>query len=458
MKIKKIIALFLSLALCLSLFAACSAGEEESSQAPADSSKEESSASESSSQEAMEEGQSAESMGVPPALGLAYGANTPLALSEYAIHAAAPKDGNMVAVVAVDKDNNPILTNAQLQFYFWEELYQMQEYYGDYYLSMFGLSVGKPLWEQSSLDEKYTWEQYFVEASYTTFSNLYAMAAAAKAEGYTLDEESRKNLDYYTTEEGGFLEDIAESGYETMEDYLLAFYGPGVDLQDYRAYLENYFLATEYYNDVLFTPVYEAQTDADVDAYYAENQEQFENSGMIKVNNVSVRHILIQPTETDEATGEFTEASWKQAQAQAQDLYDLWLTNPTEEYFGQLATNHTADTGSVESGGLYEDFAPGQMVQEFNDWSFDQSREAGDHAIVKTDYGYHIMYFVEQTETRTWYETVKSEIAGTAANAAMEELKKTYPVNFDYTQVRIFDIVTYVIEKTQEESAETVTE
>ncbi len=448
MNMKKLITLILSLALCLSLFAACTSSGEEETESSAESTEE--SAAESSSQEAADD---AQSLGAPALMGTAYGENNVTALSAYAIHEAAPADANMSAVVAVDKENAPILTNAQMQFFFWEELYQMQEYYGDYYLAMFGLSVGTPLWEQPSLNENNTWEQYFVEAAKTTFANLYAMAAAAKEEGFALDEENLEELDYYTTQDGGFLEIVQQNGYETMDDYLLAFYGPGVSLADYREFLENYFLATEYYNDVLYTPVYEAQTEEAVDAYYTEHQEEYEASGIIKVNNVSVRHILIAPTETDETTGEYTEEALAQAQAQAQDLYDLWLTNPTEEYFGQLAKNHTADTSSAEVGGLYEDFSPGQMIQEFNDWSFDQSRKAGDHAIVKTDYGYHIMYFVEQTETRTWFESVKSEIAGTAANAAMEELKITHPVYFDYTQVRIFDIITYVIQQT-----ETVTE
>ena len=34
------------------------------------------------------------------------------------------------------------------------------------------------------------------------------------------------------------------------------------------------------------------------------------------------------------------------------------------------------------------------MVTEFNNWIFDDARKAGDVEIVKTSYGYHIMYFV----------------------------------------------------------------
>ena len=34
------------------------------------------------------------------------------------------------------------------------------------------------------------------------------------------------------------------------------------------------------------------------------------------------------------------------------------------------------------------------MVTNFNDWCFDSARKAGETAIVETEYGYHVMYFV----------------------------------------------------------------
>ena len=33
------------------------------------------------------------------------------------------------------------------------------------------------------------------------------------------------------------------------------------------------------------------------------------------------------------------------------------------------------------------------MVAEFEDWCFDSARKPGDSEIIKTSYGYHIMYF-----------------------------------------------------------------
>ena len=38
------------------------------------------------------------------------------------------------------------------------------------------------------------------------------------------------------------------------------------------------------------------------------------------------------------------------------------------------------------------------MVPNFNSWCFDASRKAGDTGIVESTYGYHVMYFVGNTE------------------------------------------------------------
>lgn len=36
------------------------------------------------------------------------------------------------------------------------------------------------------------------------------------------------------------------------------------------------------------------------------------------------------------------------------------------------------------------------MVPEFEKWAMDDSRKYGDVAIVKSKYGYHIMYFIDK--------------------------------------------------------------
>ena len=113
----------------------------------------------------------------------------------------------------------------------------------------------------------------------------------------------------------------------------------------------------------------------------------------------SVRHILIQPEGGSmDQTGfvTYTEEAWADCLAKAEDVLNQWKTGEaTEESFIELVGLYSFDGGSSASGGLYTDvWSGGNYVEPFTTWSIDPSRQTGDTGIVKTDYGYHIMYFV----------------------------------------------------------------
>lgn len=122
------------------------------------------------------------------------------------------------------------------------------------------------------------------------------------------------------------------------------------------------------------------------------------------ITTINVRHILIKPSDTED------DASWKEAKEQIETIYAQWKKKPTEDYFSELAKEKTEDTGSQENGGLYENVTPGQMVDTFNDWCFDASRKSGDTGIVKTTYGYHLMYFVKNNGVY-WKTQVPTDMA-----------------------------------------------
>ena len=119
----------------------------------------------------------------------------------------------------------------------------------------------------------------------------------------------------------------------------------------------------------------------------------------------------------------------------------MWQTNPTVDYFTELCAEYSAD-GTKDSGGLYEDVAPGKMVTEFNDWCFDPARQPGDSGIVKTQFGYHIMYFVGQAESRAWYDDTLSSMVQTYLTGVINDAVAAYPVRFDYTKIRLYDLIT----------------
>ena len=72
------------------------------------------------------------------------------------------------------------------------------------------------------------------------------------------------------------------------------------------------------------------------------------------------------------------------------------------------------------------------MLPTFNDWMFDAARQPGDHGIVETKHGYHIMYFVGEqedsyreynieatlrtTDVGVWYEALLKDVTSVKGN------------------------------------------
>lgn len=138
------------------------------------------------------------------------------------------------------------------------------------------------------------------------------------------------------------------------------------------------------------------------DSYSASNGGLYQYAGKNDWATVDVRHILIMPEggtkSEDGTTVTYSEDEWEACRASAQAILDQYLAGEqTEEAFGALANEYSDDNdGKVTNGGLYTDVYTGQMVQEFEDWIFDSSRQPGQTGLVKTQFGYHVMYFVER--------------------------------------------------------------
>lgn len=121
----------------------------------------------------------------------------------------------------------------------------------------------------------------------------------------------------------------------------------------------------------------------------------------------TVRHILVAPesgsnssSSTSEKT-EYTDEQWVAAKKKADSILAKFNKTDKSEYeFAKLAEQYSTDSASTSSGsndsfgGLYESVTLGQMVPDFEKWSIDDSRKYGDTGIVKSDYGYHIMFFI----------------------------------------------------------------
>ena len=118
------------------------------------------------------------------------------------------------------------------------------------------------------------------------------------------------------------------------------------------------------------------------------------------------------------------------AKAKAEEVFAAFQKDPTAENFAKLVKEYSEDTGSVENGGLYENITKDYMVEEFDAWIFDAARKNGDCEIVKTDYGYHIMFF-EGVSDPAWKISVETAMKNEAYTAAYDEFKKEIKVTVD---------------------------
>ncbi|MDR0889408.1 MAG: peptidyl-prolyl cis-trans isomerase [Oscillospiraceae bacterium] len=363
-----------------------------------------------------------------------------LELSDYSVPDALPNDETMRTVVARGADGEYVLTNADLQIYYWSEYMSFMNSYGAY-ASYLGLDTTKPLAQQTAMQEGYTWEQFFLESGLNGSGMYYALAQAAKAAEYTLSEEAAAEIADVTDPNGTFATQVLEAGYTDTADFVSKTFGAGAALKNYQNYLETYMLAVDYYSNVMIPAAEATVDDAAAEAYYDENAATYAEGGVLKVNDVDVRHILIQPEGEQDEEGNYSEEAWEAAKEEADRIYALWQESATEDNFAALAQEYSTDEGSKADGGLYENVFPTQMTTEFNDWIFDESRVAGNTDIVKTAYGYHIMYFVGEAETKTWLDNAKTDMTDEALSAAIDELMVQYPLQFNYAKMRLYDMV-----------------
>ena len=204
---------------------------------------------------------------------------------------------------------------------------------------------------------------------------------------------------------------------KTTADTLLAGYNAGDDLKalaeslkaTYTGDAELTYTGSSIAMDWLFD---EARTagdaeiilDKETSTYYVLIFNGREREDALDYN---VRHILVTEANLDLAEGE--KAGEGEVLLAAQSILDQW--DGTEEHFAKLAEEYTQDTGSVATGGLYENVMKGDMITEFNDWCYAEGRKAGDTGIVETTYGQHIMYFVGYGSNEYWNDACSKAMA-----------------------------------------------
>ena len=286
-----------------------------------------------------------------------------------------------------------------------EQLNRMLQY--DAYTQAYSDSL---VYDEATLKETYEADRNsYDKVAYEAVTITGAAASTKDADGNTVEA---------TDEE----KEAAKTAAKTAADNMLAAYQAGEKLEtlaegnEKATYVDND--GVSYTGDVLTDWLFnEDRKDGDTavlesgTTYYV---AVFHDRFLEEYPTIDIRHILIQPAAGTLAEGdegyEDEQAQLKaDAKAKAEEILAQWQAgDATEDSFAALAMENSAD-GSKYVGGLYTQVYQGQMVDAFNDWCFDASRQPGDTGIVETTYGYHVMYFVGQ-DLPYWQAQVTSAL------------------------------------------------
>lgn len=164
----------------------------------------------------------------------------------------------------------------------------------------------------------------------------------------------------------------------------------------------------------------------------------------------NVRHLLVafehNHTEGDnhqtDANGNtvYTDAEKAAAKAKAEELMNGW--DKTEASFIELIKTNTDDTASAETGGLYEDIdLKANYETAFLNWAVDPARKANDYGIVETSYGYHIMFYVGNSETTNREFMIDQDLLSEHMTAWEKEIVDAVTVTPGNTKKINFDLI-----------------
>lgn len=296
------------------------------------------------------------------------------------------------------------------------------------------------------LEDGLSWQHYFLKAALTQWhaqqallaesrktqtvsSEYYEPRADLHEQNMTEDLPAKKYL--YETKDGytpnsmhqGWLDSLPETlagiglekGYDSLSGLAAGLTGGGADEKD---------LCTVAW-EINFSYMYYTQRAYDFDVA-AEAL-----SGTEERDAVDIRHCLLIP-ENDGEDG------WEKCRWEAEELLKKWENNwltarSREGNFARMVNENSDDEASRPSGGLYTGIRPGQLIAPLDAWCFDAARQPGDAAVLRSDIGYHIVFFRGGTR----YTEEGSRRFRAAGTELVEALTEEYPMTADYSAVSL---------------------
>ena len=207
--------------------------------------------------------------------------------------------------------------------------------------------------------------------------------------------------------------------------------------------------ATREYGNITVVPSETSTLEADgtetktTNGYYVVMfQDRDDNSRLL----ANVRHLLVSfEGGTKDANGNttYSDAEKAKAKEEAEKLLQQWKDGAaTEESFIEMVKKLTDDTGSKETGGLYEDIhRNSSYVDSFRAWSVDSDRKAGDTGVIVSEYGYHVMYYVGDGELSYRDYMISEDLRAADIEKWHEEATKSVTITTESTKRLNMDVI-----------------
>lgn len=163
-------------------------------------------------------------------------------------------------------------------------------------------------------------------------------------------------------------------------DDLLSYYGFKSDKD-----VKEYFRLTYRRDKAVNEYVQKDLKDSEIEKYYEDEV----------YGDIKVKHILIAPDTTDDMSSEEKEKAEKTAKKEAEDIIKKLKDG---EDFDKLAKKYSDDSSNAKKGGDLGWISTGDMVEEFDAAAFKLKKGKYTTSPVKTTYGYHIIYKVDEKD------------------------------------------------------------
>lgn len=369
------------------------------------------------------------------------------------------------------------LTVSQLQIYYWMEVaaYRQSdaEVDPDYTQS---LDI-----QSCPIDDTVaSWQQYFLKRALNTWHVHQSLMLRAEKEGVpkedVYDPDQEKHQEYMTDKPAykyhsahfdsyqpnsmhqAYLDTIpqtletlaADNGFSTSQAQAEAIAGAGVTAEDLEHYTHLTNFAYMYFTEMgyHFEPTAE-----EVEAFYTQNEASYAKQGFSKDGEkaISIRHILLIPKDadvSDDGTVTCSEEAWEDCLSRAKTVINDWkqavrktkyaqyaISDPAEARFAEAAYRKSSDEGSRTNGGLYVNIRKGQLVEPLDAWCFDPARQHGDYEIIRSDCGYHVVFFSEATGD--WYAAAEADLVQQMGLDLVKDAKAAYPASIHYSDIKL---------------------